>query len=260
MTSDTQKIEAAFRKSVCDEVHLVAEGVERYVVHVPFQFEDGDHYVVLLKRENNAWILSDEGHTFMHLSYFVPDFNKGNRRSIIDGVLESFHIQDSEGELRLSVPNESFGDALFTYIQAITRIMDVTFLSKEIVRSTFAEDFREVVQSAAEANNRQISLDYTHPEYDREGRYAVDARLNGSTERQVLVFGISNDDQCQYATIAIYKWQEWKERFHPIAVFQDQTEIRRQVLARFSDVAERQFTNLDVARDRLQAYIADQSN
>ena len=252
---DRQDIERAFKDSVCEEVELASAGIDRYLVHVPFTFEDGDHYVVLLKRDNGQWVLTDEGHTFMHVSYDVPEFDRGTRRSIVDRVLAGLGLQDQQGELRLPIPEDRYGDALFSYLQAITRITDVSFLTRERVRTTFVEDFRELVQQAA--LNREVGFEYSHPIHDPERRYPVDARVNGTAARQILMFAISNDDQCRDATITLYRWESWGERFHPIAVFRDQTEINRVVLARFSDVAERQFSSLETARERLQPYLAD---
>jgi len=252
---DQRDIERAFKESVCDEVELVSAGIDRYLVHVPFTFEDGDHYVVLLKRDDGQWVLTDEGHTFMHVSYDVPEFDRGTRRAIVDRVLGGLGLEDRQGELRLRVPEERYGDALFSYLQAITRITDVSFLTRERVRTTFAEDFRELIQQAAA--NREVRFDYSHPVHDSEHRYPVDARVNGTASRQILMFAISNDDQCRDATITLYRWESWGERFHPIAVFRDQTEINRVVLARFSDVTERQFSTLGTARERLQPYLGD---
>ncbi len=248
-------IERAFKESVCDEVELAAEGMDRYLVHVPFTFADGDHYVVLLKRDDGQWMLSDEGHTFMHVSYEVPEFDRGTRRAIIDRVLAGLGIEESAGELRLRIPEGRYGDALFSYLQAITRITDVSFLARERVRTTFVEDFQELVREAAA--NREVQFGYAHPVHDPEQRYLVDARINGTIGRQILVFAISNDDQCRDATITLYRWESWDERFHPVAVFRDQTEINRVVLARFSDVAERQFSSLETARERLAPYLTD---
>ena len=252
---DRQDIERAFKDSVCEEVELASAGIDRYLVHVPFTFEDGDHYVVLLKRDNGQWVLTDEGHTFMHVSYDVPEFDRGTRRSIIDRVLAGLGLEDQQGELRLQIPEERYGDALFSYLQAITRITDVSFLTRERVRTTFVEDFRELVQQAAA--NREVRFEYFHPVHDPERRYPVDARVNGTAARQILMFAISNDDQCRDATITLYRWESWGERFHPVVVFRDQTEINRVVLARFSDVAEKQFSTLETARERLQPHLAD---
>jgi len=63
-----ESIEREFKEKVCDRIHLVSEGMNRYQVFTPFQFEDGDHLVIVLKRENSHWLLSDEGHTYMHLT------------------------------------------------------------------------------------------------------------------------------------------------------------------------------------------------
>lgn len=258
------EVERAFKESVCDEVELAPEGIDRYLVHVPFTFADGDHYVVLLKRDDgqpacaehaDRWVLTDEGHTFMHVSYEVPEFDRGTRRAIIDRVLAGLGIEDRQGELRLLIPEGRYGDALFSYLQAITRITDVSFLARERVRTTFLEDFQELVQQAA--TNREVRFGYAHPIHDPERRYPVDARVNGAIGRQILVFAISNDDQCRDATITLYRWESWGERFHPVAIFRDQTEINRVVLARFSDVAERQFSSLETARERFQRYLAD---
>ena len=66
-----------------------AEGVERFRVFTPFMFEDGDHLSVILKRDNGRWILSDEGHTYMHLTYDIDekDLQRGTRQKIITNVI-----------------------------------------------------------------------------------------------------------------------------------------------------------------------------
>ncbi|MBM2826234.1 MAG: putative cytosolic protein [Dehalococcoidia bacterium] len=243
------KVESAFKKSVCDEIELAQSGISRYIVHTPFTFEDGDHYVVLLKETPDGIVLTDEGHTFMHLSYDVPQFDRGNRRAIIDRVLSAYHVEDAAGELQLHIPAEQYGDALFSFIQAITRITDVTFLTRERVRSTFLDDFQELIKGVAQSHD--VAFGYTHPVHDSGKRYSVDARINGTIERQILVFGIANDDQCRDATIILHQWEYWGEAFHSAAIFQDQAQINRVVLARFSDVVGHQFSSIETARGRL---------
>ena len=76
-------IESDFRKKVCDQLHLEKEGKDRFHVFTPFLFDDGDHLTILLKRENEGWFFSDEGHTFMQLTYNNEDFHHGKRGEII---------------------------------------------------------------------------------------------------------------------------------------------------------------------------------
>ena len=58
-----QTIERDFKKKVCDRLRLVSEGIDRYRVFTPFMFEDGDQLAIVLKKEHDHWMLSDEGHT-----------------------------------------------------------------------------------------------------------------------------------------------------------------------------------------------------
>jgi hypothetical protein len=256
----SEDIIRAFRESVCGEIDLENSGLNRYVVEVPFTFTDGDHFVAILKQEGPNWILSDEGHTLMHLSYELREreYESGNRRKIIDEVLTSYQIKNVDGELVLTIPPGRYGDALFTFVQAITRITDLTFLDRATVKSTFREDFNRLVsEKAAEAGIKNITFGYTHPTRDPQGKYPVDVRLNGVTTKQVLMFGVGNDDQCQTATIILLQWEKWEEQFHSIAIFRDQTEINRPYLARLSDVLGRQLVTLDSAKERLRKDFAD---
>ena len=66
-----ESVERAFQKSVAAQVRLVADGAGRYRVGTPFVLDDGDHLIIILKAEGAKWVLSDEGHTCMHLTdYF----------------------------------------------------------------------------------------------------------------------------------------------------------------------------------------------
>jgi hypothetical protein len=77
-----ESIQKDFKQKVCDRIRLVSEGMNRYQVFTPFQFEDGDHLVIVLKQENSHWLLSDEGHTYMHLTYSLDekDLRRGTRQ------------------------------------------------------------------------------------------------------------------------------------------------------------------------------------
>ena len=250
-----------FKESVRGEIDLASSGLNRYIVHVPFSFADGDHYVVILRQEGQKWLLSDEGHTLMHLSYELRDaeYQEGNRRKIIDEVLNSYQIEDRNGELVLTIPQARYGDALFSFTQAITRITDVTFLSREIVKGTFQEDFRRLVlEKGDEAGIKDVTFGYTHPKYDVKGRYPVDARINGVTSRQILIFAVGNNDQCQTATIVLHQWEKWQGRFYSIAVFRDYMEISQLYLARLSDVSNKHLTSLEKAKELFKKELDEQ--
>lgn len=128
-----ETIERDFQAKVCDKIRLASEGMDRFRVFTPFRFEDGDHLAIVLKREGRVWTLSDEGHTYMHLTYDLEekDLQQGTRQKIITNALSMFRVEDWDGELLLRIADEQFGDALYSFIQALIKIADVSFLSRE---------------------------------------------------------------------------------------------------------------------------------
>src|SRR3989304_293128 len=143
-----EAIQTDFRRKVGETVRLAEEGVDRYRVFTPFLFEDGDHLAIVVKRDGNRWTLTDEGHTYMHLTYDLDekDLQRGTRQKIITNALSVFSIEDREGELIVPIQNDLYGDALYSFIQALLRITDVSYLSRERIRSTFMEDFRAFME------------------------------------------------------------------------------------------------------------------
>lgn len=252
MTVET--IETDFRLKVGKSVRLVSEGVNRYRVFTPFLFEDGDHFAVVLKRENGGWALSDEGHTYMHLTYDLDekDMQRGNRQKIISNALSMFSVEDNEGELRLLIPEGQYGDALFSFIQALHKISDVTYLSRERVKSTFMEDFRSFMDATVSADRR--SFDWYDREHDPAGKYTVDCRANGMS-KPMMVFALPSDDRVRDATISLLQFERWNIPHRSLAIFEDQEEVNRKVLARFSDMCEKQFSSLGTNRDRIATYL-----
>lgn len=251
---NTPDIERAFQEKVCDQVRLMPEGLQRYRVFTPFRFDDGDHLAIVLKQESGQWVLSDEGHTYMHLTYEIDerDLQRGTRQRIITNALSVFQVEDRSGELVVPVVDDQFGDALYSFVQGLLRISDVTFLSRELVRSTFAEDFRTFVSANIPEDRRQF--DWFDPQRDPDGKYTVNCRLNGGAN-QLLVYALQSDDQTRDANIALLEFEKRQMQFQSVAIFENQEEINRRVLARFTDVCDKQYSSLSTNRDRINQYL-----
>lgn len=247
-------IQHEFRNRVCEQVSLEQEGEGRFRVLTPFRFEDGDHFGIFLKNEGGQWILTDEASTLMHLSYWLDETElaSGNRKQIIDGALLGFSVENRDGELIIPVSGGRFGDALFNLVQALAKVTDVSFLSREVVRSTFIEDFRAFLQ--ARVSQDRLTFDWTDPEHDPKRRYPVDCRIN-QIPRPLFVYALPGENKVRDATINLMKFEQWGLPFQSLGVFEEQETVSPYVVARFTDVCDKTFSSLDGNTDRIEHHL-----
>lgn len=250
----TELVREEFKSRVCEQIDLEPEGEGRFMVVTPFRFDDGDHFTITLKREGESWMLSDEASTLMHLSYWLDDkaLESGNRKQLVDNSLESFCVQNRNGELIIPIVENRFGDALFSFVQALTKVTDVSFLSREVVRSTFLEDFRAFIQSQVPQDRWEF--DWTDPMHDSKRNYPVDCRIN-HLKRPLFVFALPGEEKVSVATISLLMFEKWGASFQSLGIFEDQETVQRKAVARFTDVVEKSFSNLDNNKDRIASHL-----
>ena len=251
-----ESIEQDFIEKVSEMVQVIPDGKDRFRVFTPFMFDDGDHISIVLKKEQGGWVLSDEGHTYMHLTYDISakKLLSGTRYQIISNALETFNVEDRFGELILRVKDDRFGDALYSFAQALVKMGDVLCLSKEYVQPTFMDDFQLLLEGIIPENRRKF--DWHDEDHDSDKKYTVDCRING-LPKPLFVYGLSNNDRIRDATIKLQKVIQWNIPFLPLGIFQDREVANRQVVARFDDVCPMQFPNMESNRNEIITYIEE---
>lgn len=249
-------LESRLRAAVVEQVRVVAEGHERFRVFTPFLLDDGDHLCILLRREGDGWAFTDEGHTYMHLTYGLDDraLGQGTRHKVITQALNAGGVEDRDGEWVLATTEDTLGDALFSFIQALLRASDVVFLNRERVRSAFADDLRSLIEAIVPPD--RATWNWHDGAHDPGGKYLVDCRING-LDRPVYLYGVGSDAKARDVTISLLQFERIGLRFRPVVIFEEQEAIQRQVLARLSDVCEKMFSSLHANDERIRRYLTD---
>ena len=249
-------IEKDFIDSISTEIELVPDGRDRFYVYTPFRFNDGDHISIILKKESEGWILSDEGHTYMHLTYDIDEQQlfRGIRQDIISRALSAFGVKDRDGELILEVRDTGYGKALYAFAQSLVKITSVTSISrKHTHRKTFMSEFKDMMYSVASKD--RIELDWFHEKHDPEGRYKVDCRINGM-RTPLFVYALSTDKKVDQATIALYEFKAWNiPDFHSVGIIRDQTKVSRKSIDYFRAVADDCYP-LEESRNKIRQILA----
>jgi hypothetical protein len=114
------------------------------------------------------------------------------------------------------------------------------------------DDVRALLSEVAPEERRLF--DWSDPLRDPKGIYTVDCRINGMPE-PLFVHALANDLRTRDATIALLQFERWDIPFRSLAIFEDQESINRKVLARFSDVCDKQFSSLTLNRERITRFV-----
>ncbi|QWR77151.1 DUF1828 domain-containing protein [Candidatus Magnetomonas plexicatena] len=236
MNFDIDKLQKKLCELMCAEVTIKPRNEKLLVVETPFYFADGDIYQIYIREMSGGILrLTDMGHTMIHLSYEndIDKFKKGTRGNILNQIKAETSVEEDNGEFFIDTPLEHIAFNIFRLGQALTKIVDVTFLNRARAESTFYEDLREQLLKIVPED--KITEEYFCTEIEQAKDYPIDYKIDGK-DAPLFLFGIPGKDKAQLTTIVIERLLRGKVNFDSLLIFADQTLIPRNALARLSNV------------------------
>lgn len=115
--NDSEAITNAMKAGICSSISFEIRGIDRFMIHTGFGFPDGDEIHIILKKRDEGWMLTDEGHTSMWVSYSVN--LSENRMRMLERAVGSNGIEFENGVMRVGISDENAAECLMSMIQTI---------------------------------------------------------------------------------------------------------------------------------------------
>ena len=262
MTLDTDALRTLLCKSLCQEVRVEPRPDGALMLRTHFAFPNGDRLPIHVSMSEKGGLrLSDCGHTLMRISYDhdVDSFMDGTRGMILERIMGETGLcwAGEGGVLCVDTEIERLPEAIFAFGQALTRVYDLTLLSRSNVGSTFYDDLADLLFRYVD--EAQVERDF-QPAVPNADAYPVDYRIEGKSGVPLFLFGVPNRDKVRLTTIVLSHFHRHELNFESILVFEDQAAIPRLDLARVSDVGGDMISSLashdDLDRKLLQRVAA----
>ena len=249
MTLDVDALRTLLCERLCEDVAVDARPDGELMLRTHFTFPDGDGYPFHLAEAASGGLrLSDHGHTLMHISYEhdIDAFLTGTRGMLLERIVGESGIHHDDGVFSVDTAPDRLPEAIFTLGQALTRVYDLTLLSRSNVGSTFYDDLADCLSGFVDA--AKMERDY-QPDVPNAEAYPVDYRIEGKSGVPLFVYGVPNRDKARLTTIMLAYFHRHHLEFESIIVFEDQAEIPRVDLARLSDVGGDMISSLESSED-----------
>ncbi len=250
MALDASALQRRLCERLCSEVRLTKRPDGALLLRTHFEFPDGDRFPIHVSEHGIGGVrLTDRGHTLMHISYDhdVDAFLEGARGRMLERIVDEAGVERDGGAFRLDTSIDRLPEAVFRFGQALTRVHDLTLLSRSRVESTFYDDLAELLKNLIDED--QIETDYVPEGLPNPEAYQVDYRIAGHADTPLFLYGVPNRDKARLTTIMLSYFHRHGLRFESLLVFEDQSGIPRLDLARLSDVGGDMISSLESSAD-----------
>lgn len=252
---DWKAVEKILCERMCANIRIHQREDGFIMLDTPFRYPDGDNYSIYLLQEGAGIRLSDKGNALMRYSYGHDVDNLlggGSRKALLDEIIKECKINFNQqtGEFFIDSSIDNLSNALFFLGQALTKIYDISFLSRNRVRNTFYEDLEKMLTEIV--GNDRIQKEYIVPKVENAQNYPVDYCINGvDNVPPLFLYGIPDKSKARLATICLQHLTSQTVIYRSLLVFENQESISRGDLARLSDAGGAMVSSIN-QRDTLE--------
>ena len=258
-----ESLEKQLCERMCARIRIHRREDGKVMLDTPFCFPDGDNYPIYLSLTDTGGVrMTDLGHTLMHFSYEdeVDGLFKGNRRTLLLQIVSEYglHFDEKNGHFSIVSSIDEMPDALFRFGQALTKVCDLSFLSRSRVVSTFYEDLEAELEKIVA--KERIVKGYIVPKIEHADDYPVDFYINGGRADPVFLYGVPkhSTEKVRLVTICLHRFiQEKVGVYRPLLVFEDELEnIPQKDMVHSSDAGGDvvSFANPPAFRGKIEIY------
>ncbi len=244
------------RGQINNSIKVIKRPSGKVMLVTPFHYPDGDGYPIYVTATGTGgFVLSDGGHTLMHLSYEndIDGLLKGARRTLLEQVvaLEGARFDPVTGAFFIETASDQIVGAVFCLGQVLTRVFSLTFLSRSRVASTFYEDlYGQIVATVPE---ERVVRDYLVPGISLAEHYRVDFCIE-TAKTPLFIYGIPGRDKARLTTISLQHLNLCEVNYESLLVFEDPKEIPSHDFERLMNVGGEMISSLN-ATDELSRKI-----
>ena len=128
-------------------------------ISTPFLDRHNDHLQIYVKKQDEKYILTDDGYTIADLGMSGMEINTPKREQIFRTILNGFGVEwGINNELYIEANLSNIGQKKHYLLQAIISVNDMYTLSQETVYSLFKEDVERYFKSNDIFFSRDIKI------------------------------------------------------------------------------------------------------
>lgn len=109
-------------------------------ITTPFLDRHNDYLQIYARRENGAYVLTDDGYTVADLEQSGCTLDTPKRQGLLRATLNGFGVQSNDKAIEVHATPQNFALKKHNLVQAMLAVNDLFYLASPVVESFFYED------------------------------------------------------------------------------------------------------------------------